>query len=81
MSFIAIKMVVAKQRAACRWRVRRSVLRRSWPKFDNHELVASTIHRSPSRMGIGRSPSPGWRRRWMTKSSRPAVFSCRRILG
>jgi hypothetical protein len=29
MSFIVIKMVIAKQCAACRWRVRRSVLRRS----------------------------------------------------
>ena len=29
MSFIVIKMVIAKQSAACRWRVRRSVLRRS----------------------------------------------------
>ncbi len=23
----------------------------SWPKFDSHELVASTIHRRPSRTG------------------------------
>ena len=33
--------------------------------FDNHELVASTIQRSPSVIDFGRV-SPGWRRRWMT---------------
>ncbi len=31
MSLPTIKMTVARHSAACRWRVRRSVLRRSWP--------------------------------------------------
>ncbi len=64
MSLPAIKMVVAKQSAAWRWRRRRSVLRRSWPQFDHHELVASTIQRSPSRTGCF-FPGSLVPRRWM----------------
>jgi catechol 2,3-dioxygenase-like lactoylglutathione lyase family enzyme len=51
-----MRMVVARQRAACRWRARRSVLRRSWPRFDHQVLVASTIHRSPRVRGCFFTP-------------------------
>ena len=32
---------------ATRWMLLRSVFRRSWPKFESHELVRSTGQRSP----------------------------------
>jgi hypothetical protein len=41
-SLIVMMSAIARASAAARWIERRSVLRRSWPKFDRHELVRST---------------------------------------
>ena len=39
--------VMARSSWASRWAVVRSVLRRSWPTFDSHELVRQRLHRKP----------------------------------
>ncbi|MGH8721941.1 MAG: MFS transporter, partial [Burkholderiales bacterium] len=45
MSLAVSRKTTARASWARRWTLRRSVLRRSWPKFDSHELVRSTGQR------------------------------------
>jgi len=47
MSLAVSSSVTASAICASRCEGERSVLRRSWPKFESHELVRSTGHRGP----------------------------------
>jgi hypothetical protein len=47
MSLAVSSSVTASAICASRFEGERSVLRRSWPKFESHELVRSTGHRGP----------------------------------
>ena len=52
MSLEVMISVIARASCASRWMLLRSVLRRSWPWSESHELVRSTVQRSPgSRVG------------------------------
>ena len=53
MSLAVSRKAIARASWARRCRGRRSVLRRSCPKFDSHELVRSMAHRSPSETVLG----------------------------
>ena len=48
-SLAAMISVIARANCASRWAADRSVLRRSWPWLDSHELVRSTVQRSEAR--------------------------------
>ena len=65
MSLTVRMQAMARASWARRWRVRRSVLRRSCPKFDSQELVRSMLQRGPRGAGRGRdrdAPAVGQKR-------------------
>jgi hypothetical protein len=49
MSFAVMSRAMARASWATRWMMRRSVLRRSCPKFESHELVRSTVWGAQTR--------------------------------
>ena len=51
MSLTVMISTMARQSCASRCWMRRSVLRRSCPKFDSQELVRSTVQRIPRGVG------------------------------
>ena len=73
-------MIRATARANCarRCEMNRSVLRRSWPKFESHELVRSTGHRMPRGTRFGLSAVPVLRRSAIMKSASPRSRHCDR---
>ncbi len=72
MSLAQINRAMARASWASRCWGRRSVLRRSHPKFDSQELVRSTGHRIPSGAVVLAPAAPGGRRRAQRTSSMPA---------
>ena len=74
-------MIKAMASASCPRRalVLRSVLRRSWPKFDSHELVRSMVQRIPSGSARGWPRAVPRRRLGVrTMSSMPKLSQTRR---
>ena len=77
---LAVRMqAMARASWARRWWGRRSVLRRSCPKFDSRELVRSMLQRWPR--GTGRGPAaPGGRLWGQATSAMPASARRRRAV-